>query len=101
MNHFESNWIYLNFGLDILDGIRSFNLKSDGFAGQSLDEDLHSTAKSQNQMESRFLLDIVIRQGSSILQLLAGEDESLLVWGDSLLVLNILGNRLFKNCLCK
>ena len=52
-------------------------------------------------MEGALLLDVVVGEGPTILQLLAGEDESLLVWGNSLLVLNILGNRLFKNCLCK
>jgi hypothetical protein len=33
------------------------------------------------------LLDIVIRQGTTILELLSGKDETLLVGGDSLLVL--------------
>ena len=39
-------------------------------------------------MESRLLLDVVISQSSAIFQLLAGEDESLLIGGDSLLVLD-------------
>ena len=40
-------------------------------------------------MEGRLLLDVVVRKGSAILELLAGEDESLLVWGDTLLVLDL------------
>ena len=40
-------------------------------------------------MKSRLLLDIVVAQGAAILELLAGEDETLLVWWDALLVLNL------------
>ena len=40
-------------------------------------------------MESGLLLDVVIREGTSILELLASEDESLLVRGDALLVLDL------------
>ena len=40
-------------------------------------------------MERRLLLDIVVGQGPSILKLLAGEDQALLVWGNALLVLDL------------
>ena len=40
-------------------------------------------------MEGRLLLDVVVREGSAILELLSGEDESLLVRGDTLLVLDL------------
>ena len=40
-------------------------------------------------MESRLLLDVVIGKSSSILKLLSCEDESLLIWWDSLLVLDL------------
>merc|ERR1712015_59458 len=40
-------------------------------------------------MESRLLLDVVVRKSSSVLKLLASEDQPLLVWGDSLLVLDL------------
>ena len=40
-------------------------------------------------MEGGFLLDVVVSQGSAVVELLAGEDESLLVWGDTLLVLDL------------
>jgi len=39
-------------------------------------------------MESRFLLDIVVREGATILELFSGEDEPLLIGWDALLVLN-------------
>jgi hypothetical protein len=37
-------------------------------------------------MESRLLLDVVIGEGAAILELLAREDETLLVRGNALLV---------------
>ena len=40
-------------------------------------------------MEGALLLDVVVGEGSSVLQLLASEDQPLLIWGDSLLVLRI------------
>ena len=39
-------------------------------------------------MESRFLLNVVVGQGATILQLLTSEDETLLIGGNALLVLN-------------
>ena len=41
-------------------------------------------------MEGGLLLDVVVRQGAAVLQLLAREDETLLVGGDALLVLDLL-----------
>jgi len=40
-------------------------------------------------MQSGFLLDVVICQGAAILQLLASEDQTLLVRGNPLLVLDL------------
>ena len=40
-------------------------------------------------MQGRLLLDVVVAQGSAIFELLSGEDESLLIRGDSLLVLDL------------
>jgi hypothetical protein len=45
--------------------------------------------KSQDQVQGRLLLDVVVCQGSAILQLLAREDKTLLVGGNSLLVLDL------------
>ena len=33
--------LVLDLGLDGVDGVRGLNLQSDGFAGESFDEDLH------------------------------------------------------------
>ena len=40
-------------------------------------------------MECGLLLDVVVREGSAVFELLSSEDESLLIWGDSLLVLDL------------
>jgi len=40
-------------------------------------------------VESRLLLDVVITEGTSILKLLPREDKTLLIGGDSLLILNL------------
>ena len=44
-------------------------------------------------MKSGLLLNVVVAQGASVLQLLAGENETLLVRRDTLLVLNLLLDR--------
>ena len=49
----------------------------------------HTTTKSEHQVESGLLLDVVICQGATILELLASEDETLLVRRDALLVLDL------------
>merc|ERR1711874_797114 len=81
--------LVLDLSLDILNGIAGLNLQGDGLPCESLDKDLHSSTESEDQMESGLFLDVVVRQSSAILQLLASKDQTLLVWGDSLLVLDL------------
>merc|ERR1712117_792188 len=78
-----------DLGLDILNGVRWLNLKGDGLASEGLDKDLHSSPQSEHKMKSALLLDVVVRKGSSILKLLSSKDQPLLVWGNSLLILNL------------
>merc|ERR1712071_234603 len=40
-------------------------------------------------MKGALLLDVVVRQSATIFQLFAGEDQPLLIWGDSFLVLDL------------
>jgi len=80
--------LVLDLGLYVLNRVAGFHFKGDGLASESLDEDLHTSTKSEDQMESAFLLDVVVGESSSILELLAGENETLLIWGNSLLVLD-------------
>jgi hypothetical protein len=60
------SFLVLDLGLDILNGVRWLNIKSDGLASQGLNEDLHTSSESQDQMESRFFLDVVVREGSAV-----------------------------------
>ena len=54
----------------------------------NLDGTHTSASESEHQMEGRLLLDVVVGKGSSVLKLFTGEDESLLIWWDALLILN-------------
>ena len=51
---------------------------------------LKATSQTQHQVQRGLLLDVVVGQGAAVLQLLASEDEALLIRGDALLVLNLL-----------
>lgn len=48
-----------------------------------------TTTQTENQMEGGLLLDVVVRQSSAVLKLLSSENQTLLIRGDSLLVLNL------------
>lgn len=50
---------------------------------------LLTSTKTEHQMESRLLLDVVVAQRTAILQLLTSENESLLVGWDTLLILDL------------
>ena len=78
---------YLNLRLHVLNGVGRFHLQGDGLASQGLDKDLHSSAQSQDQVQGALLLDVVVGEGAAVLQLLPSKDETLLVRGNALLVL--------------
>ncbi len=44
---------------------------------------LTTATQAQHQMQGGLLLDVIVRQGAAILQLLAGKDQALLVRGDA------------------
>ena len=46
-----NSFLVLDLALDGFDGVRGFDIKSDGFAGEGLDEDLHSSSEPQNEVE--------------------------------------------------
>jgi hypothetical protein len=50
---------------------------------------LHTTTKAEDEVESRLLLDVVVGESAAIFKLLAGENKTLLVRRDALLVLNL------------
>jgi hypothetical protein len=47
-----------------------------------------STPKTQHKVQGRFLLNIVVRECTTILQLLSGENQTLLIGWNPFLVLN-------------
>jgi len=85
----RDSFLILNLRLHVVDGIARLDLQRDRLAREGLDEDLHSTAETEYQVKSGFLLDIVIRKSSPVLELFTGEDETLLIRRNALLVLDL------------
>merc|ERR1712185_21742 len=77
--------LVLDLRLHVVDRVRRLDLQRDRLARERLDEDLHATAEAEHQVERRLLLDVVVRQGAAVLELLAREDQALLVGRDALL----------------
>ena len=50
---------------------------------------VNSSTEAKHKMESGFLLDIVITQCSSVFELFPGKDKTLLIRGNSLLILDL------------
>ena len=82
------------------------HVERNGLTRQSLDEDLHSTTQPQHQMQCAFLLDVVrfpsatrarpsldvvVRQCPAILELLACENQTLLIRRNAFHVVNGVG----------
>merc|ERR1719489_524714 len=84
----RDTFLVLDLCLHIFDSIRSFNLKGNCLASKGLHKNLHTPTEPKNQVKSRFLLDIVVRKGSSIFQLLTSKDKPLLIGRDTFLILN-------------
>merc|ERR1719148_519012 len=81
--------LVLNLRLHVVNRVRGLNIKGDGLASQCLHKDLHSSTKTQHKMECGLLLNVVVTQCATILKLLTSKDETLLVRGNTLLVLNL------------
>ena len=47
---------------------------------------LTTTTQAEHEVKGGLLLDVVIRKSTAVLELLASEDQTLLVWGNALLV---------------
>ena len=54
------SFLVLNLGFHIFDSVSWLNVEGDGLTSKGLDEDLHSSSKPEDQMESRLLLDVVV-----------------------------------------
>jgi len=94
----RDSFLILDLGFNILDGVCWLNVKGNGLTSESLDEDLHTTSESKNEMKCGFLLDVIVRESSSIFKLLSSEDKSLLIWRDTFLVLDLCFNILDGIC---
>ena len=70
---------------DTADGLLTVVLGSKSLQG-GLDD---TTTETEDQVEGRLLLDVVVRKGAAILKLLAGKDKTLLVRRNALLVLDL------------
>ena len=51
--------------------------------------DLHASTKAKDEMKGGLFLNVVVRQSATVFQLLSGEDQTLLVRRDALLVLDL------------
>ncbi|XP_044955161.1 uncharacterized protein LOC123405590 [Hordeum vulgare subsp. vulgare] len=67
-----------------LSGSRGYGLPSEG-----LHKNLQPTPQPKNKVEGGLLLNVVISQGAAIFQLFPSKDKPLLVWWDTLLVLDL------------
>ena len=75
--------LVLNLRFHVIDSVGSFNVEGDRLAGESLHKDLHTSAQTKHQVERRFFLNIIIRECTTVFQLLACKDEALLVRRDA------------------
>ena len=69
--------------LHVVDGVRGLHLEGDRLPCEGLDEDLHATTQTEDEMKGRLLLDVVVAKSAAVLELLAGEDQALLVRRDA------------------
>jgi hypothetical protein len=59
------SFLVFNLGLDVVDGIGRLDVQGDGLSGERhIDEDLHSSTNTENQVKRRFLLNVVVRVGT-------------------------------------
>merc|ERR1719414_2214383 len=82
-------FLVLNLCFHIFDSVGGFNFKSNCLSSQSFDKNLHSSPETKYEVKSRFLLNVVVRKSSAIFKLFSGEDQTLLIWRNSLLILDL------------
>jgi len=85
-----NSFLVLDLGLHVLDRVVWLDVQGDGLSRKGLDEDLHgTTTKTKDEVKGGLFLNVVIRKRASIFQLLTSENQSLLLWRDSFLVLDL------------
>ena len=66
----------------------NFLLAVESLGDSSQGRIVYTTSQSKNQVKGAFFLDIVVRKCSSILQLLTGEDQTLLIRWNAFFILD-------------
>ena len=56
----RNTFLVLDLGLDVLNSVCWLDIEGDGLTSEGLDEDLHTTSESEDEMESGLLLDVVV-----------------------------------------
>ena len=69
----RNTFFVLDLLLDVVDGVGRLDFEGDGFTSECFNEDLHASTETKNQMKSGLLLNVVVRQGLAVFQMLAGE----------------------------
>merc|ERR1712182_68790 len=85
----RNTFLVLYLGFHVIDRVARLDVQGDGFAGQSLHEDLHATTEAQDKMQSGLFLDIIIRQRTTVFKLFPSKDETLLIRRNTFLVLDL------------
>jgi hypothetical protein len=85
----RNSLLVLDLGLDVLNGVAGLNVEGDGLTREGFDKDLHTSPQPEHKVEGGLLLNVVVAKGPAVLELLAGEDQPLLVRRNSLLVLDL------------
>ena len=85
----RNSFLVLDFGLDIVNGVKRIDDQGDFLDCENFDEDLHASVETQHTVEHGLLLDVVVRQHPSIFKLLSRKAQPLLVRRDSLLFLDL------------
>lgn len=75
--------LILNFVLHVINRIRRLDFQCDRLPSQGLHKDLHATTQTKDEVKSRFLLNVVVRQSTTILKLLSCKDQTLLIRRDT------------------
>jgi hypothetical protein len=75
--------LVLDLRLHVVNRVGRLDFEGDRLPGERLDEDLHATTETEDEVKGRLLLDVVVRKSAAILELLPGEDEALLVGRDA------------------
>ncbi|CAH1442077.1 unnamed protein product [Lactuca virosa] len=85
----HSDWDYYSKIIRFFDKKdEAFNFQGNGFSCQGLHKDLHTSTETEDKMKGRLLPDVIVFQCPVVLELFSGEDQTLLVWRNTFLVLN-------------